>query len=69
MAWLNADEYYLPDGLRVFVEEGERTKADVVYGDCVTVDRDGRIEWAPAAASVQLSDPASLRAIRGERFA
>jgi glycosyltransferase involved in cell wall biosynthesis len=43
VAWLNADEYYLPDGLRVLVEEGERTKADVVYGDCVTVDRDGRM--------------------------
>jgi glycosyltransferase involved in cell wall biosynthesis len=43
VAWLNADEYYLPDGLRVLVEEGERSGADVVYGDCVTVDRDGRV--------------------------
>jgi glycosyltransferase involved in cell wall biosynthesis len=43
IAWLNADEYYLPDGLRVLMEEGERSGADVVYGDCVTVDREGRI--------------------------
>ena len=38
IAWLNADEYYLPDGLRALVEEGDRSGADVVYGDCVTVD-------------------------------
>lgn len=43
VAWLNADEYYLPDGLRFLVEEGERHGADVVYGDCVTVDREGRL--------------------------
>jgi glycosyltransferase involved in cell wall biosynthesis len=43
VAWLNADEYYLPDGLRKLVEEGERQGADVVYGDSVVVDRDGRI--------------------------
>jgi glycosyl transferase family 2 len=43
IAWLNADEYYLPDGFRVLVEEGERSRADVVYGDCVTVVREGRV--------------------------
>jgi glycosyltransferase involved in cell wall biosynthesis len=43
VAWLNADEYYLPDGLHVLIEEGERHQADVVYGDCVTVDAKGRI--------------------------
>jgi glycosyltransferase involved in cell wall biosynthesis len=43
VAWLNADEYYLPDALRVLVNEGERHGADVVYGDCVTVDRESRI--------------------------
>jgi glycosyltransferase involved in cell wall biosynthesis len=43
IAWLNADEYYLPDGLRVLVEEGDTSGADVVYGDCVTVDREGRV--------------------------
>ena len=42
VAWLNADEYYLPDGLRVLVEAGERHSADVVYGDYVTVDDMGR---------------------------
>ena len=42
VAWLNADEFYLPNGLQVLVEEGERHGADVVYGDCVTVDREGR---------------------------
>jgi len=43
VAWLNADEYYLPNGLRVLVDEGERHGADVVYGDWVTVDRSERI--------------------------
>ena len=43
VAWLNADEYYLPDGLRVLVEAGERHDADVVYGDCITVDAKGRV--------------------------
>jgi glycosyltransferase involved in cell wall biosynthesis len=43
VAWLNADEYYLPDGLRVLVEAGERHNADVVYGDCITVDGKGRV--------------------------
>ena len=43
VAWLNADEYYLPDGLRVLVEEGERHGGDVIYGDCITVDREGRL--------------------------
>jgi glycosyltransferase involved in cell wall biosynthesis len=43
IAQLNADEYYLPDGLRVLMEEGEKHSADVVYGDCVTEDREGRV--------------------------
>lgn len=43
VAWLNADEYYLPDGLRVLLEAGEKHGADVVYGDCITVDREGRM--------------------------
>ena len=41
IAWLNADEFYLPGGLRTLFEAGEKHSADVVYGDCVTVDRDG----------------------------
>jgi glycosyltransferase involved in cell wall biosynthesis len=43
IAWLNADEFYLPDGLRLLRDAGEEHGADVVYGDCVTVDRDGRL--------------------------
>lgn len=43
IAWLNADEFYLPDGLRVLRDAGEMHGADVVYGDCVTVDGDGRL--------------------------
>jgi glycosyltransferase involved in cell wall biosynthesis len=30
IAWLTADEYHVPDGLRVLVEEGERSGADIV---------------------------------------
>jgi hypothetical protein len=43
IAWLNADEFYLPGGLRVLLEAGEEHGADVIYGDCVTVDGDGRL--------------------------
>jgi glycosyltransferase involved in cell wall biosynthesis len=43
IAWLNADEYYLADGLRVLVEEGERRNVDVVYGDCIRVDTEGKL--------------------------
>jgi cellulose synthase/poly-beta-1,6-N-acetylglucosamine synthase-like glycosyltransferase len=43
VAWLNADEYYLPDGLRVLVEEGEKLGADVVYGDSIAIDRDSKM--------------------------
>ncbi len=42
IALLNADEFYLPGGLEMLVEAGERTGADVVYGDCVFVDEEGR---------------------------
>jgi glycosyltransferase involved in cell wall biosynthesis len=42
VAWLNADEFYLPGGIEALVQEGERTGADVVYGDCVFVDDEGR---------------------------
>ncbi len=43
IGWLNADEFYLPGGLQRLVEAGERSGADVVFGDCVFVDVDGRI--------------------------
>jgi glycosyltransferase involved in cell wall biosynthesis len=43
VAWLNADEYYLPSSLQALIETGDRHGADVVYGDSVTVDREGRV--------------------------
>src|SRR5687768_16684453 len=44
IAWLNADEFYLPCSLATLLEHGERTASDVVYGDCLFVDVQGRIE-------------------------
>jgi len=43
IAWLNADEFYLPDGLAALVREGDRSGADVVYGDTLFSDGDGRL--------------------------
>ena len=43
VAWLNADEFYLPNGLITLVRHGDRTGADVVYGDNVFVDAEGRM--------------------------
>jgi glycosyltransferase involved in cell wall biosynthesis len=43
IAWLNADEFYLPGSLLRLVEVGERSGADVVYGECVIVDEAGRL--------------------------
>ena len=43
IAWLNADEFYLPGGLAHLVRIGERSGADVVYGECVIVDEKGRL--------------------------
>jgi glycosyltransferase involved in cell wall biosynthesis len=44
IGWLNADEFYLPGSLAMLVEHGERTAADIVYGDCVFVDADGNVQ-------------------------
>ena len=44
IAWLNADEFYLPGSLAMLVEHGERMAADIVYGDCVFVDADGNVQ-------------------------
>lgn len=44
IAWLNADEFYLPGSLARLVQQGERTAADIIYGDCVFVDGDGNLE-------------------------
>ena len=44
MGWLNADDYYLPGGLEAIARAAqEHPEADVIYGDCVFVDGDGRI--------------------------
>jgi glycosyltransferase involved in cell wall biosynthesis len=43
VAWLNADEFYLPGGLAKLVRRGDATSADVVYGDVVFVDPTGRV--------------------------
>jgi len=43
IAWLNADEFYLPDGLAALVREGDSTGADVIYGDTLFSDGDGRL--------------------------
>lgn len=43
IGWLNADEFYLPRGLDELVAAGDRTGADVVYGDAVFVDAEGRL--------------------------
>jgi glycosyltransferase involved in cell wall biosynthesis len=43
VAWLNADEFYLPDGLTTLVRAGDALGADVVYGDTVFSDGDGRM--------------------------
>lgn len=38
IAWLNADEFYLPRTLAHLVDAGTKSKADIVYGDAVFVD-------------------------------
>jgi glycosyltransferase involved in cell wall biosynthesis len=43
IAWLNADEFYLPGGLAALVREGDRSGADVVYGDTLFSDGEGRL--------------------------
>ena len=43
IAWLNADEFYLPDGLAALVRAGDAGTADVVYGDTLFSDGDGRL--------------------------
>ena len=43
VAWLNADEFYLPGALRTLVTEAERRGVDVVYGDAAFVDAEGRL--------------------------
>lgn len=41
IAWLNADEFYLPGGIAHLVRAAERAQVGVAYGDCVFVDEAG----------------------------
>jgi glycosyltransferase involved in cell wall biosynthesis len=44
VGWLNADDYYLPGGLKAIAQAAaEHPEADVVHGDCVFVDGEGSI--------------------------
>ncbi len=44
VGWLNADDYYLPGGLEAIARAAEQhPEADVLYGDCIFVDPEGRI--------------------------
>lgn len=43
VAWLNADEFYLPNGLTTLVRAGDSLGADVMYGDTVFSDGEGRL--------------------------
>jgi len=44
MGWLNADDYYLPGGLAAIAQAAqEHPEADVIYGDCIFVDPQGKI--------------------------
>jgi glycosyltransferase involved in cell wall biosynthesis len=45
IGWLNADEFYLPDTLARVVEcIGENPDTDLIYGDFIEVDADGRLQ-------------------------
>jgi glycosyltransferase involved in cell wall biosynthesis len=43
IAWLNADEFYLPGALAALVNAAESAGADAAYGDRAHVDEDGRL--------------------------
>jgi len=44
VGWLNADDYYLPGGLEAIARAAqEHPEVDVIYGDCVFVDGDGKV--------------------------
>jgi glycosyltransferase involved in cell wall biosynthesis len=44
VGWLNADDYYLPGGLEAIARAAQaHPEADVIYGDCVFFDGDGKI--------------------------
>jgi glycosyltransferase involved in cell wall biosynthesis len=44
VVWLNADDYYLPGALQAIGQFGaEHPKVDIVYGDSIHVDGDGKL--------------------------
>lgn len=43
IAWLNADEFYLPGALRALIDAAEARDLDVVYGDTAFVDENGNL--------------------------
>lgn len=44
VGWLNADDYYLPHGLEAIARAAvQHPEADVLYGDCIFVDPEGRV--------------------------
>ena len=44
VGWLNADDYYLPGGLKAIAQAAaEHPEADVLHGDCVFVSSNGSI--------------------------
>jgi glycosyltransferase involved in cell wall biosynthesis len=43
IAWLNADEFYLPGGLKRLMDVGDESGADIIYGDAVLSDGQGKI--------------------------
>jgi glycosyltransferase involved in cell wall biosynthesis len=44
VGWLNADDYYLPGSLEAIARAAEEhPEADVIYGDCIFVNPEGRV--------------------------
>lgn len=53
LAWLNSDDWMYPDALKRLLEHGNRTQADVVYGNCDFADESGRFVYSLSAARPQ----------------
>ncbi|MBK6799327.1 MAG: glycosyltransferase [Acidobacteria bacterium] len=50
LAYLNSDDWIYPDCYSKLMELGERTGADVVYGNCHYTDGEGRFVYSFSAA-------------------
>lgn len=42
IAWLNADEFLFPGALFYLLSKAQSSDADIIYGDCLFVDEEGR---------------------------